>query len=146
MDKIEFYDGTIIIIQTMANNIFGAFCTTPWSERMTKLKEGNRRASFFGNGETFLFEVYPRVVKYEWVGKKNQGQVETNQEMFMYCDKEYLAVGGSTKEGHGFGLFINNCLTNGKSSASDTFENNILGGDQEFEIQTIEVIGFLSSC
>ncbi len=64
----------------------------------------------------------------------------------MYADKEYLAVGGSTTEGHGFGLFINNCLTNGRSSVSDTFENGVLGGETEFEIQTIEVIGFLSSC
>jgi hypothetical protein len=146
MDKIEFYEGTIIIIQSMANQIFGAFCTTPWSERMTKLREGHKKASFFGNGETFLFEVCPRVVKYEWVGKKYHGEVDANQELFMYADKEYLAVGGSTTEGHGFGLFINNCLTNGRSSVSDTFENGVLGGETEFEIQTIEVIGFLSSC
>ena len=83
MDKIEFYEGTIIIIQTMMQHIFGAFCTTPWSERMASLKQGHKKPSFFGTGESFLFEISPRVVKYEWVGKKYHGDVEANQELFM---------------------------------------------------------------
>lgn len=118
----------------------------PWSERMTKLREGAKKPGFFGNGETFLFEVLPRVVKYEWVGKKYHGDVDTNQELFMYADKDQLIVGGSTTENHGPGLLITDCLTTGRSNVSDTFENGILGGEETFEISTIEVLSFLNSC
>lgn len=35
MDKCEFYNATILVVQTTNNSIFGAFCSQPWSKRIS---------------------------------------------------------------------------------------------------------------
>lgn len=140
-DKIEFYQASIIVIQTMDNKIFGAFCSQPWSDRITR---SHLKPQFFGNGESFLFEISPNLIKYDWVGKKNKGAVDTNQELFLYADRDHLVVGGSTTQNNGPGLLINSNLINGRSCKSDTFENEILGGVEDFQIATFEVFTFIS--
>lgn len=35
MDKCEFYAATIIVIQTTNNSVFGAYCSQPWSKRIS---------------------------------------------------------------------------------------------------------------
>lgn len=140
-DKIEFYQASIIVIQTMNNAIFGAFCSQPWSDRVTP---SHRKAQFFGNGESFLFEISPKLIKYDWVGKKNNGVTTANQELFLFADHEHLVVGGSTTQNNGPGLLINSSLINGRSCKSDTFENETLGGVELFDIATLEVFSFIS--
>ena len=139
MDKIEFYQATIIVVQTLTNSVFGAFCSQPWSNRVSS----SRRPAYFGNGETFLFELLPNTEKYEWVGKSKNGQTTANQEMFLYADHEKLIVGGGHEKG--IGLVINSDLISGRTAVSDTFENRILGSEQEFEIAVLEVFSFNSS-
>lgn len=140
-DKIEYYPTSIIVIQTTTNSIFGAYCSTPWSERISK--ERFFRPRFFGNGETFLFELSPNTSKYEWVGKSSKGKTDTIQEMFLYADNEKLIVGGGGEKG--IGLLINSDLIYGRTGVSDTFENKILGTEPDFEIAVMEVFSFKSS-
>lgn len=138
-DKIEFYQTTIIVIQTMSNSIFGAFCSQPWSDR---IKPGDKKPKFFGNGETFLFEISPNMKKYEWIGKATHGDTQANQELFLYANNDHIVIGGSTVENNGPGLLINSNLVNGCTAVSDTFENGLLGSESDFEIATLEVISF----
>ena len=148
MDKCEFYAATILVIQTTNNSVFGAYCSQPWSKRISP--DRFQRVRFFGNGESFLFELSPRVMKWEWIGKKNGGQTQSNQELFQYADNEKIIVGGSgaatssTSSGL-FGLTINSDLTYGRSEICDTFENEILGAEKEFEIAVLEVFSFNST-
>jgi hypothetical protein len=147
-DKIEFYASSIIVIKTMKNSIFGAFCAHPWSDRIdnsTVAGFKSKKASYFGNGETFLFELSPNVIKYEWVGKKCHGDTTANQELFMFANNDNLIVGGSTELTHGPGLLVNSSLVDGRSCVSDTFENKTLGTEEHFEISILEVLSFNSS-
>lgn len=137
-DKIEFYQSSVIVLKTTTNSVFGAFCSRPWSERA-----GGRsgRAQFFGNGETFLFELVPAVRKYEWVGKASKLETASTQELFMYADADKLIVGGGGLE-HAPGLLINSDLIYGRSAQCQTFNNQILGTETDFEIATLEVLTF----
>lgn len=99
---------------------------------------------FFGNGESFLFELSPRLFKWEWIGKKNQGQTESHQELFQYADSDRIVVGGSGP-GAGVGLMISSDLTYGHTDRCDTFENEPLGNAKDFEIAVLEVFSFNSS-
>jgi hypothetical protein len=141
-DKIEFYQASIIVIQTMKNEIFGAFCSQPWSDR---IKPNEKKAKYFGNGETFLFEIAPEPRKYEWVGKKGGNDTTANQELFLYADMNYLVVGGSNSENFGPGLLINSSLINGRTTVSETFMNKRLGNEELFDIATLEVFSFESA-
>ena len=136
-DKIEYHQASVIVIQTVSGKIFGAFCSQPWSNRVR-----GRKPSFFGNGETFLFELEPNIHKWEWIGIKRHGETSANQELFMYADNEKLIVGGGHEKG--IGLLIDSDLGHGRSNVSDTFENSVLGGEEIFEIENVEVFSFNS--
>lgn len=127
MNRCELYDTTLILVQTTTNSIFGAFCTQPWSKRFD--------SKFFGNGESFLFELSPRMMKWDWIGKKTRGETEMSEELFQYADKDKIAVGG----GRDFGLLIDSDLVHGRSKTCSTFCNEILGAEEIFEISTLEV-------
>jgi hypothetical protein len=140
-DNVEYYPASIIVILTTTNSIFGAFCSQPWSNRINHSRSARPR--FFGNGETFLFEMIPSKEKYEWVGKKRHGNTSQNQEMFQYADMDKLIIGGGSD--NSFGLLINNDLIYGRTNVSDTFENKILGTETDFEIAILEVLSFKSN-
>lgn len=140
-DKIEFYQSTILVIKTTTNSVFGAFCATPWSERVSRQRTFTPR--FFGNGETFLFELAPRVHKYEWVGKGSKGETSSAQEMFLYADSDKLVVGGGCEKA--VGLLVNSDLIYGRSGACETFDNRTLGTEADFEIAVLEVLTFKSA-
>ncbi|RNA36824.1 TBC1 domain family member 24-like isoform X2 [Brachionus plicatilis] len=140
-DKIEFYQSTILVIKTTTNSVFGAFCATPWSERVSRQRTFTPR--FFGNGETFLFELAPRVHKYEWVGKGSKGETSSAQEMFLYADNDKLVVGGGCEKA--VGLLVNSDLIYGRSGACETFDNRTLGTEADFEIAVLEVLTFKSA-
>jgi hypothetical protein len=136
-DKIEFHPATLILILTRRDAIFGAFCSQPWSHRNER-KVGSK---FIGTGETFLFELVPNVCVYKWVGLGCKGQTSLCEELFMYADHTKLIVGGSGSGG-GPGLCINSDVISGHSDVSDTFKNDILGGESQFEIISLEVLSF----
>lgn len=81
----------MILIENM--QIFGAFCSTAWSQRKQM-----KSLSYFGTGETFLFRFFPDKAEdgegefYAWVGI--QGAPTHGQELFQAADNETLLVGG----------------------------------------------------
>lgn len=89
------------------------------------------------------------MVKWEWVGKKNQGQTQASQEFFQFADNDKIVVGGGTgaaaRSSGCFGLSINSDLTYGRTETCDTFGNDILGTEKDFEIAILEVFSFNSS-
>jgi len=107
---------------------------------MAQTKSGQ----YFGTGETFLFVLSPKVVKYDWVGKQkcneSQSQVSHSEQLFMSASSRSLCIGSG---GGKFGLFIDESLTRGESDRCDTFANEPLSSiSNQFNIAVIEVISF----
>jgi len=95
--------------------IFGAYCSSPWSTRNSKDERGER-TRYFGTGETFLFSLAPKRIKYPWVGiqpkkvlqqsngdSSNDGndieslgktKVDHTTELFMHADAHTITIGG----------------------------------------------------
>ncbi len=71
--------------------IFGAFCAGLWSDRRNK--------TYFGFGESFLFTLTPKQIKYSWVGQQQQQENDNRQhqvkrELFLFVNHEKLIIGG----------------------------------------------------
>jgi hypothetical protein len=144
-DKTEYYQATIIIVKTVVGSVFGAFCSQPWSNRFSRNSATTykfAKPSFFGTGETFLFQLRPTFVKYEWVGKHIQGETDATQELFLYADNKTLVVGSG---GEGNGLAIDENLQFGSTVKCNTFANEPLCSEGNFEIEVLEVFSFKSS-
>ena len=71
--------------------ILGAYCSTEWCER---LKVERKNLAYFGTGETFLFTLAPKRVKYEWVGKTLKEETPNSANMFMAGDNTKFTIGG----------------------------------------------------
>lgn len=110
---------------------------------MAQTKSGQ----YFGTGETFLFVLSPKVIKYNWVGKQksnesneSQSQISHSEQLFLSACSRSLCIGSG---GGKFGLFIDESLTRGESDRCDTFANEPLSSlSNQFNIAVIEVIAF----
>jgi len=137
-DKIEFYHTTVIVVKTLNGDVFGAFCSQPWFNRMPGKA---LRPSYFGTGESFLFKLRPKIEKYEWIGKSKGGETQCDEELFQFADNKTLIVGSG---GHGSGLQIDENIQFGSSSRCNTFQNEQLCDEQHFEIGILEVMSFMA--
>ncbi|CAH1781490.1 unnamed protein product [Owenia fusiformis] len=126
---------TILVVKTTKNEIFGAYCSANWEER----KQMDKKLSFFGTGETFLFSLHPQAVHYPWVGINSRGNVPFNQHMFMSGDHQGITIGGG---GGGQGLQLDNNLDKGRTQKCDTFDNAPLASCEDFQCSVVEVFGF----
>jgi hypothetical protein len=52
-----------------------------------------QKSKYFGNGETFLFSILPRMNVYKWVGATASIST-TSQELFIRADSTQIAIGG----------------------------------------------------
>ncbi|CAF3868229.1 unnamed protein product, partial [Didymodactylos carnosus] len=83
--------------------LFGAFCSGLWSLRHNK--------SYFGTGESFLFTLYPKQIKYPWIGirraseeahqrfstttdNNNSSHISAIKELFLFVNNEKISIGG----------------------------------------------------
>lgn len=121
-NKCEEYDKLIMVIETVNEQILGAFLTSPLM---------NRQHHFIGTGETFIFTLAPECNTYSWT--PNSGSTS-----FILATDEFMAFGAGSS---GFGLLIDAGLTTIESSPTDTFENPALL--QPTAILGIEVYSFL---
>ena len=117
--RVEKHEPTIIIVKTTNGDVsfsfnqrpihffykfffrqvFGAYCSSPWSERRSKDSHGGRQG-YFGTGETFVFTLLPETKKYPWVGINAASSpdgpacVRHAAELFMASDGHMITIGG----------------------------------------------------
>ncbi|KFD71667.1 hypothetical protein M514_04225 [Trichuris suis] len=130
--KIEDCYPTVLLIQTTWKQVFGAYCSEAWvmRKRLSKL-------SYFGTGESFLFQFTPKAACFSWVGLEKP-KVSHGEELFQCADATTLIVGGGGNEG----LSIRQTLERGSTNHCDTFNNPPLVPERDFEIEAFEVFGF----
>jgi len=110
----------ILVVQDFKGWVFGAFCSDSWM----------RGQQFYGKGETFLFSFKDgkKINSYLWTGKNYD---------FQFADSDGLAVGIGDK----YGLHVKGDLLGGSSSQCETFDNEVLSKDSDFEVRFIEIWG-----
>lgn len=113
--------------------IFGSFCSGLWSER--------HQRAYFGFGETFLFTLIPKQIKYPWVGKRSNEQNQVKRELFIFVDQEKLIIGG----GNGDGIYVDQSLCQGHTNHCETFDNQSLCSQIDFTISVLEMYALDSS-
>ncbi|KAG8178062.1 hypothetical protein JTE90_026015 [Oedothorax gibbosus] len=116
------YDCPVLILVVNRNDaIFGAFLSSP-------LKMSDH---FYGTGESFLFTFYPEFKVFRWSGE-NDYFIKGNTDSFF--------VGSS--EGQ-FGLWLDDDLFRGRTNSCDTFGNDPLCPEEDFEVKSLEAWGFV---
>lgn len=134
--KTESISPTLLLIATQTGEVIGAFCSESWSRRR------DSDGSYFGNGETFLFTLKPKVLKYSWVGDNSIGSATGSSnhstQLFMNASPNHITVGA----GGGTGLWLDQELSHGRSERCDTFQNEPLVASVDFECALVEVIAF----
>ncbi|KAG0427814.1 hypothetical protein HPB47_025150 [Ixodes persulcatus] len=123
------WEPTVIAILTTRDERFGAYCSTKWQER---------KQTYFGTGETFLFTFTPQPKRYPWVGANSASDVPHSSKLFLSANQHMIQIGA----GNGFGLYIDESLENGRTERCDTFNNSPLASSNDFVIRIMEVIGF----
>lgn len=114
------YKACMIVIKDTIGHIFGGFV----SQQLVPHRE------YFGNGECFVFCVFPSTKLYTW-SKRN--------DYFCYVSNENIGMGGG---GDGFAVLLDEDLMQGSSSKSDTFLNPILSFTEQFQCTDLELIVF----
>jgi len=76
--RADQWEPTLLIVKTLKNEIFGAFCSTAWNQRLGSRNAagnissgGSGKNKYFGTGETFLFKLQPNVAFYPWIGSQD---------------------------------------------------------------------------
>ncbi|GFQ85014.1 nuclear receptor coactivator 7 [Trichonephila clavata] len=116
------YDNPVLIVIVNRNDaIFGAFLSSPL--RMSD--------HFYGTGESFLFTFCPEFKIFHWSGE-NDYFIKGNVDSFF--------VGSS--EGH-FGLWLDDDLFHGRTNSCQTFANDPLCPEEDFEVKSLEAWGFV---
>ncbi|KAJ7385508.1 hypothetical protein OS493_015079 [Desmophyllum pertusum] len=133
-NKCEGDDETILLVKSSVGEIFGALVTSSWGER----NSGRRTLTYFGTGESFVFRLSPRPVKYSWTGLHKEGL--GTKDLFMAGDDKSLMVGGGGENA----IWLDNELYRGRSGASETFGNEQLTESPDFLCTRVEVLGFVT--
>ncbi|XP_015927189.1 GTPase-activating protein skywalker isoform X2 [Parasteatoda tepidariorum] len=131
------WEPTILLIKSTSDEIIGAYCSSAWNERNSSDVQ-NKKYTYFGNGETFLFTISPELRKYHWVGSVSGEDVPHSAKLFMAADNHMINVGA----GNGQGLLLDDNLLYGRTEHCDTFDNEPLCSSNNFQCKVVEVIGF----
>ncbi|XP_055937164.1 oxidation resistance protein 1-like isoform X1 [Argiope bruennichi] len=116
------YDCPVLLVIVNRNDaIFGAYLSST-----LRLSD-----HFYGTGESFLFTFHPEFKIYQWSGE-NDYFIKGNVDSFF--------VGSS--EGH-FGLWLDDDLFHGRTNACQTFANEPLCPEEDFEVKSLEAWGFV---
>ncbi|EFJ41453.1 hypothetical protein VOLCADRAFT_107660 [Volvox carteri f. nagariensis] len=137
---------TLLLVREVGacGHVFGAFAAEAW-------KPGPR---FYGTGETFVFTLQPRRVKFPWqrprhgTGVSGGGAAVASAsaasvggggggglDYFQFSTPEGLGVGGCGS----FALWLDNELLQGASYACDTFGSPQLSAREEFHVSVVEL-------
>lgn len=141
---------TLLLIETANKDRFGAFLTHPWTERY------RQSGRYFGNGDSFIFSLAPKVVVYPWVGLADGADSSDDDDaaagpaanaetkavptLFMFANDSTIAVGGG---GGGHAIQLDQNLREGCSYPSDTYGNpGLLQEGDMFTCTRLEVWAF----
>lgn len=85
---------TLILIRTSEGDIFGAFCSSPWSERNDRRERS--KTKYFGTGESFVWRLDKKLgfpVIYFWAGRDAAAQQDDDiPQMFMTAGDKLMVV------------------------------------------------------
>lgn len=87
--RIEEAEQTLIVIETTTSDVFGAFCSVPWTER----KDRRTKTRYFGTGESFVWRLdraSEMPVVYNWVGQSSEQPDQCPQYFFTADDKTLI--------------------------------------------------------
>jgi len=119
MAKIE--SPILVIIEDTQGNVFGA--VTSCELRVSD--------SFYGTGESFLFQLNPALTVHSWKGENSY---------FIQGNNDSLAFGAGDGR---FGLWLDGDLNQGRSQTCKTFGNDPLSPDEDFWVKTLECWAFV---
>jgi len=117
----------LLCVQDSSGAVFGAFASHAW-------QAGERS---HGTGATFLFTFHPGFEVFRWNG---QNKVFLGAKAGTGTAEGHLSVGGG---GEGPGLWLGGELSSGASYRSETFDNLCLAPEETFQVQRLEIWGFL---
>uniref|UniRef100_A0A915DZ55 TLDc domain-containing protein n=1 Tax=Ditylenchus dipsaci TaxID=166011 RepID=A0A915DZ55_9BILA len=133
--QIDDADQTLLVIRSVSGQIFGAYCSSCWTERRDVRERAKTR--YFGTGESFVWHLHPELqlpVVYGWAGQ-NSDHPDSCPQMFMTAGDRFLIIGS----GGGDAIAIRDELTRGLSYPCETFASPALVPSNEFEIDELEV-------
>jgi hypothetical protein len=109
----------ILIVKDTNDNVFGAFNVEQWAIHQ----------DYFGTGESFLFSFKKDkpFEAYFWSGKNN---------FIQFANDDAIGIGGG---GDGFGLFLDGDFSGGTTACSETFSNQLLSNEEEFDCKYVEL-------
>jgi len=131
---------TLLIVRTTKNHIFGGYTDSAWAAK----HQGN--PEFYGSATACLWRIVDNddhndnsktstttLDVYKWTGLNRYIQ-------YVDYQKQLLAFGGG---GGSFGLCVEREFQRGSTGKCDTFGNDPLCPDENFEILDVECFGFL---
>jgi len=135
---------TLMVVKTTRGEIFGGYADEPWHSR-----NQHATAKFYGSASSALFSFSSQTASgknknanpipidvYRWTGKNRYIQV---------CDvsSKMLAFGGGGNEGS-FGLCLQEDFQRGTTGHCDTFDNEPLCEEGNFDVVDVEFWEFLT--
>ena len=131
---IEQAPRTLMVVRTTRGAVFGGYADSPW--RGPQEHAGSR---FYGSAQACLFKVIPgteKVKVFKWTGANRYIQL---------CDisSKMLAFGGGGDEG-AFALCVQEDFQFGSTGRCDTFDNEPLCEEENFDILDLEFWEFLT--
>jgi len=123
-NKAAGHKETLLFVETTDGDRFGCFASETWNP-------STKARSFYGTGESFVFNFKPSFQLFRWVGAND---------LVMTSSRSHIGMGA----GEGFIFCIDEHLNLGTSSPSSTFGNTeALPYKPEFRVAQLELICFL---
>ncbi|ULT82330.1 hypothetical protein L3Y34_011946 [Caenorhabditis briggsae] len=140
--KVDKLDQTIIIIMSTSGAIFGAYCSSTWSERHDRKER--TRSKYWGTGESYVFRMnkemeLPEI--YTWVGNAPDVSSSECPQYFMSATDKSFVIGSGGCDA----IRIDEELTHGMTGPSTTFNSPQLCEEGAFDIYELEVFHVTSS-
>jgi len=117
---------TIVVIRSTKGDIFGGFVDSPWE---------CKHDGFYGSAQAFLFKYQNNTIStYKWTGVNRYIQ---------FCDSTSKAIAMGGGGGH-FGLCVEDDFRRGSTGRCETFGNDPLMDEEQFNVLELEIWGFVS--
>ena len=130
---VKDYNQTLLIVRTSRNEICGGFADDCWEQPHLA------GAQFYGGPGACLFSVVDptkgKLKAYKWTGANRYIQLTD-------VHRKLLAFGGGGEEGS-FGLCVESDFQRGSTGHCETFGNDPLCHEENFQIVDVEIFGFL---